>query len=681
MSWYEQPMRWGQINIREQEPPDFDVAWWEEFWRSIHLDGITLNCGGVWAYYPTQLQDQHRSRWLGDRDLFGELVAATKRCNMRVLARIDPSLSYLDVYYRHPDWFAQDASGNLLKEPTLEDLYVTCLNGPYYWEFIPEIIREIHSLYDVDGIFTSEWDGRRRICACPRCRRMFREYSGLELPEREDPTDMAWKQWYRWQESRIEALSQHWDRTTKAIKPDSTFMGNHSDRGFVSDYADLINVDNQSRQEHTPLWFVGERGKKMRALTQGRIPYFHIFSTNSYSRHVAKPEAEHRLYIADAVLADSRPWFTIIGGIQPDKRQFEPLAAMYQWHHQNEQYFRARQSLAQVAIVYSDRDRFFPRVQARDHAFKGMYYALLRNRVAFDLVHVARMQPAILDSYKLVTLPDVAAMTEDEAANIRQFVEGGGSVIATFETGLYDEWGCRRETGLLDDLLGVRVRGSTMGSLVHSYAQLHHDHEILTGLEATAITLQATQFSPVKTSEDVDASSLTLIPPYPPYPPETAFSRTGDSGQPLLLLTANQADAGRVAYWANNVDSYFWQTNSPDLSRLLDNTVKWALAQEIDVQVYGRGLLEIHPYRQETNLQIHMVNFSNPDVWKAPVHELLLAGPFEIRARLPEGLTVSGEEAKCLVSGRRLPVQVSDGWVTTTLPDILDHEVVVFELA
>ena len=210
MSWFEQPMRWGQINIREQEPPDFDVEWWEEFWRSIHLDGITLNCGGVWAYYPTQLQDQHRSRWLGDRDLFGELAAATKRCNMRVLARIDPSLSYLDVYYRHPDWFAQDSSGNLLKEPTLEDLYVTCLNGPYYWEFIPEIIHEIHSLYDIDGIFTSEWDGRRRICACPRCRRMFREYSGLDLPEREDPADMAWKQWYRWQENRFEALWQHW---------------------------------------------------------------------------------------------------------------------------------------------------------------------------------------------------------------------------------------------------------------------------------------------------------------------------------------------------------------------------------------------------------------------------------------------------------------------------------------
>jgi len=42
LSWTRRAMRWGQINIREIEPPEFDVAWWEAYWRSIHLDGITL---------------------------------------------------------------------------------------------------------------------------------------------------------------------------------------------------------------------------------------------------------------------------------------------------------------------------------------------------------------------------------------------------------------------------------------------------------------------------------------------------------------------------------------------------------------------------------------------------------------------------------------------------------------
>ena len=54
----------------------------------------------------------------------------------------------------------------------------------------------------------------------------------------------------------------------KEIKPGTTWMGNHSDKGFLADYADMINVDNQSRRGHTPLWAVGERGKRMRALTR-----------------------------------------------------------------------------------------------------------------------------------------------------------------------------------------------------------------------------------------------------------------------------------------------------------------------------------------------------------------------------------------------------------------------------
>ena len=62
LSWTRRAMRWGQINIREVEPPDFDVAWWEDYWKSIHLDGITLNAGGLVAYYPTKLPDHHRSR-------------------------------------------------------------------------------------------------------------------------------------------------------------------------------------------------------------------------------------------------------------------------------------------------------------------------------------------------------------------------------------------------------------------------------------------------------------------------------------------------------------------------------------------------------------------------------------------------------------------------------------------
>lgn len=702
LSWTRRAMRWGQINIREIEPPDFDVAWWEQFWQRIHLDGITLNAGGVWAYYPTQLTDQHRSRWLGERDLFGELVQAARRSNVRVLARIDPGESHDDVYWRHPDWFALDGDGEPMREQGLPELYVPCMNGPYYWDFVPEIMREIDGLYDVDGFFCSEWDGRRRVCHCARCAELFRRASGCELPQSADPSDMSWKRWVAWHQSRLEDLWRHWDGFARRLRPGLFWMGNHSDRGFLADLAEMINVDNQSRRGDHPLWAVGEQGKKMRAITRGKKPYFHIFSSNSYSRHVAKPEAEYRLYIADALLADSRPWFTIIGGVQADQRQFEPLAAMYRWHYDNERYLRDRHSLADVALAFYDRQRFIPHAAAErtvpgslaglgvstqhqhdaGDAFRGMYYGLLRGRVPFDLIHAARMDDDALAAYKLLILPNIAALSDEEAANVRRFVERGGHVIATYQTGAYDEWGRPRARGVLDDLFGIAQRSPSMGPLVHSYMRVHHEngqHPLLAGLEDTGLTLNTDHVVPVQAAPGTDASALTLVPPYPTYPPETAFSRTEDSGIPLVLVTDGQDGQGRRVYWPGNIDGFLLAANAPDHARLLMNSVCWTLAASRPADVIGPGLIEMHPYRQADNIQVHLVNFTNPDTWRAPVHELLPVGEQRVRVRLSDGETVA-RQARCLVSGQQLPVSQSAGWAEARLPELLDHEIVVFDL-
>lgn len=693
-NWTNQPMRWGQINIREIEPPDFDVAWWEDYFRRIHLDGITLNAGGLVTYYPTQLQDQHRSRWLGDRDLFGELVQAIKRCNMKILARIDPGESYEDVYYRHPDWFAVGEDGKPLRDHFMPELYIPCMNGPYYWEFVPEIMKEIHSMYDVDGTFCSEWDGRRRVCFCPRCKEMFKEASGgYDLPKNTtfgsgvdpryhvqlDPTSMAWKKWLAWHQNRLEELSQFWNNLNKELKPGAIWMGNHSDKGFVADYAEMINVDNQSRQRQQPLWSVSEQGKKMRAITRGKKPYYHIFSSNSYARHVAKPEAEYRLYIADAVLADSRPWFTIIGGVQSDKRQFKPLEDMYRWHKQNEEYLRDRVSLAEVAIAFYDRDMYIPKEKRVDDAFRGMYYTMLRNRVPFDLVHVARMDEDIMSKYKVLILPNISAISDSEAQNVRNFVKRGGAVISTHETGTYDEWGQLREEGALDDLLGIQQRSPRLGRLGHSYARLHGSHELLAGLEDTEVTHSSEFVSLVKPKEGTDATLLTLIPPYISYPPEMAFSTVGDSDLPLVLLTECDSGEGRRVYWAGNIDAYVYNTNSPDYTQLLLNSVHWASPDVHAAEVIGPGLIEMHPYRQAGNLQVHLVNLTNPDIWKAPVHKILPVGTQTVRVRVPQGESVAAE-ARCLVSERKLPVIQANGWAEVELTDLLDHEIVVFDL-
>ena len=91
--WYRKMSRCGQINFNEKDPVNFDVQSWADYWASLKVDAVLLNGGGILAFYPTQVPFHHRSEFLGNRDLFGEMVQASKLRNIRVVARMDCNLN------------------------------------------------------------------------------------------------------------------------------------------------------------------------------------------------------------------------------------------------------------------------------------------------------------------------------------------------------------------------------------------------------------------------------------------------------------------------------------------------------------------------------------------------------------------------------------------------------------
>ena len=74
--WYLRTYRWGQTNITEQDPIQYDIAWWRDYWKRTEVQGVIVNAGGIVAYYPSKFPLHRRAKFLGDRDLFGELTRA-----------------------------------------------------------------------------------------------------------------------------------------------------------------------------------------------------------------------------------------------------------------------------------------------------------------------------------------------------------------------------------------------------------------------------------------------------------------------------------------------------------------------------------------------------------------------------------------------------------------------------
>jgi hypothetical protein len=104
-----------------------------------------------------------------------------------VVARTDPHATYDDVHDAHPDWIAVDANGQPRRHWASPEMWVTCGLGPYNFEFMTEVTKEIVSRYRVDGIFVNRWDGSG-MCYCEHCRD-FGQATSLDLPRMADPQD------------------------------------------------------------------------------------------------------------------------------------------------------------------------------------------------------------------------------------------------------------------------------------------------------------------------------------------------------------------------------------------------------------------------------------------------------------------------------------------------------------
>ncbi len=482
-SWVDKPMRWAQLTLVEDDPGKFDLRFWLDYFQRTRSDAACLSAGGCVAYYPTQVPFHHRSQWLGDRDVFGELVTGCRKLGMVVIARTDPHATYDEARQAHPDWIAIDAEGKARRHWASPEMWVTCALGPYNFDFMTQVKKEIMARYRVDAIFINRWDGSG-ICFCEHCRRNFRDASGHELPRSSDPQEPARRAYILWRQQRLFDLWRLWDGEVRKINPDSCVIPNTGggatsslDMRRIGELAPTLIADRQARRGLAPPWANGKNGKEFRA-AMGRKPIVGIFSVGLEEpyrwKDSVQSEAEIRLWVADGVANGLRPWFTKFSGVLHDERWLKPVEALYRRCARWEKYLRNERPLARVGLVYSQQTAWFCSAGAEDHTL-GWYEALIEARIPFEMVHDRLLDSAHLAPFKTLILPNIAALSDAQCRQLRDFAHQGGSVVATYETSLYDEWGVKRKEFGLADLFGISFTGRHEGPMQNSYLRLEAD--------------------------------------------------------------------------------------------------------------------------------------------------------------------------------------------------------------
>jgi hypothetical protein len=692
--WYDRPMRWAQLAFVEDDPGHYDLKFWLDYFRRIHADAACLSAGGCVAFYPTKVPLHYRSKFLGDRDPFGDLVKGCRELGMNVVGRTDPHAAHQDVYDAHPDWIAVDSDGRKRRHWAYPELWVTCALGPYNFEFMTDVTREIMSNYKVDGIFSNRWSGSG-MCYCDHCAKNFRAFCGMDLPRTTDPRDPARRQYLVWHQERLFELWRLWDAEIKKINPHAAFLANSGggalsqlDMKTVGELAPTLFADRQARRGLTLPWASGKNAKEYRA-TLGRKAIAGITSVGVEEPYRWKDSVqsspEIHIWMVDGIAQGIRPWFTKFNAKPFDKRWFPVVEDVFDWHYKHERYLRNEEPIARVAMVYSQQTAMFyggDRAQAKleDHTL-GFYHALVEGRLPFEMVHDRLLDAAHIDRYRTLILPNIAALSDAQCKQLREFVERGGSIVATHETSLYDEWGVRRADFGLGDLFGCSFDGSVEGPIQNSYLNLEKDpasgkmHPLLAGLEDAGRIINGVREVRVKPHEK-GYSPLTVVPSYPDLPMEEVYPRIAHTDIPRVYV--RQVGRGRVVYFPWDIDRTFWEVMSPDHGMLLRNAVAWATNEEPPLTVKGPGVLDVALWSQKNSVTAHLVNLTNPMMMKGPFREIIPIGAQKVRIRVPKGRKAAG--AKLLVANQAVAISSRGDSIEVLVPSIKVHEVVAIDL-
>jgi hypothetical protein len=676
----EQPVPWqrrirrvGQTNMTEHDPVVLDVEQWADYWVSLKVDAVLISVTGILAFYPTKVPYHRKGKFLGDRDFFGDCCAAAKKRGLHVIARMSPDLNWEDATQAHPEWFQRTAEGSLIHHTEDARLFRTCMFTGYMTDYMPAIMREINARYDIDGLFTNAWPplGSWPACHCEACKKL--------------PPAGTIAYWEKFNERTV-FLWKLYDSIAKEKKPGNFYFANLG--GGIRSTADLVKLgeicewfqcDNQGRGgDDTPIWGCALQGRVCNAVQNGKMAtnVTAAWSTGTPRwRNVYKSPQEERMWFNETLASGMVPYHHIIGGengMGEDRRWLEPARQYFDWMAKHDVHFVNKRSIANIGVVMGQRTHLFYRpprgAQMREY-IDGLYYALLEGRFLFDFVHEDRLAPDQLSKYSALLLPNTALLSDAQCRQLSAFVDAGGSLLATFETALYNERNERRSDFGLASVFGIRMAGEIVGTTGNAYlARIERQHQILSGFTGTNWIPGAENRIPVA---PVENPVLTVTPGFVAYPPELSYPTEPRTDEPAVVL--RQKGASRLVYFPGDVERTMWKSGHTDLARLLQNSIRWVAGANPPVTVEGDGVIETFAWETQAGFAVHVLNYTNPAMHRGWIRSFYPIGPQKVRISIPAGRRVTRVEL--LRAETTTPFARRDGAIEFTIPRVLDYEV------
>ncbi|MFH0910095.1 MAG: alpha-amylase family protein [Planctomycetota bacterium] len=640
------------------------------------------------AYYPSRIAPH--APGLESRDLFREFLSACGESGLALAAYVN-STTDTDTLAEHPDWVMQfhGKPRRIGLGTTDLDLYWSCPNSPYL-DYVRSILIEIAEEYDPPIVYIDNF-GLEPGCECRFCRDAFRLASGADLPKTADWDDPHWQTYRRWIRERNLALAKRLIEPVRTLRPGTPVVFNwgefHSATGLQNpeavralgrEIADNIHAESAVRFHGESFAHVNEQCLFGRAMglpvwTWVEYPLMPWF-------YVSAPPAEVKIKAAKVLANGGRPMvFTVTRAPDGDERGLEGFADVFGLASRFPEYFNHTEHVTFLAVLHSSQTlentcRGDPACfEECKNEFLGALALARHAHLPADIVLERHLKESELSRYRVLLLPNAAALSAEQCAAIRSFVKAGGGLLATFESSLYDEEGKRRKDFALADVFGAGYEREIRRQNEHrstGYSVMEKEHPASKSFAPGFRLAAGGRHLGVREHGHAVrlGTILTRCRYFGDYPgPPTGYP----------ALVAQEFGRGRVLYIPAQFGWTYAQFGFPDYLTLFSDAVEWLSQGEVPVRTTLPDTVELTLARNAEGARIlHLVNCTFD-----PTRPVSVVGPVldaEMGVRMPKAGKV---RARALVSGLELPFRMAKGMATFRLPRLDEYEVIVLEQA
>lgn len=645
--WENKPWRMIQTNLRETDMADISAEHVAADLAEFKATALLINAAGIIASYPTKLPYHYQSRFLTGDSLV-DIIAACHRKGIRVLARCDFSKIRRPIYEAHPDWAYRAPDGHIVDYNG--DIHA-CINGDYQQVCALNIIEELLSTHDFDGIFfnmggyqTTDYSHvYHGICHCARCRELFQARFGLALPAREEAADPVYRKYLLFKRETMRAAMHRVWAHIHALRPE--ICCDHETE-LLTGY--LRQESNTEPDRPLPHWqYSGSSNTKWAVST-----YPGLISSNTtvdfigiWYRHVAVSPHEQALRLAQNLANGGALDYYLIGRLDNhhDRSGFEPVKRLFHYHAAHGSEYVGNRSLADIALLEDSR--------GSAPETRGWFRVLAENHYLFDMPQTNT--PGLdLARYRAVILPNVKTISDALAAQLDAYVESGGTLMASGEAGFYGSDFEPRAVPACRSL-GIEEVEETRDLDRSAYLMLDEGHGFSRLAETDLVYLRSPYWY-CRYAAGAEPR-MKLIPPHNFGPPERCYWEIV-TDRPGYVTHAY--GRGRAVYLPWLPGQLFYRQGHTNTADFLAGL----LAREAGLSPLGGTLPpQVEAalcQRPDGSLLLHLVNASGHfgTTYYPPVEMRGLSVSLPC-ARPPAG-------AQSLVTGRPVPFTWETGWLT-----------------